>query len=73
MTEIHAKNGEHCILVPGKNPKKLSDAILYLKNNEERRREIALNGRKLYDNGLSLETTSKQLVECLQDLLTNPT
>ncbi len=69
MREIKAKNGENCILVSSKNPEKLSEAILYLKNNEEKRKEIAINGRILYEKSLSMEKSSKQLLESLEELL----
>jgi len=68
IREIKAKNGENCILVACKNPKKLSDAILYLKNNEEIRKEIAINGRRLYEEGLSMKKSSEQLLKSLQEL-----
>ncbi len=68
MREINAKNGENCMLVPNKNPKKLSEAILYLKNNQEKRKEIAINGRRLYEESLSMKKSSEQLLKNLQEL-----
>ncbi len=69
MREINAQNLKNCILIPPKDPKELADAILYLKNNPDKRKEIAMNGRKLYVDFLSLDITSKQLVKYLQELL----
>jgi len=49
--------------------KKLAEAILFLKDNQEERKKIALNGRKLFVDKLSMEETSKQLARYLQELL----
>ena len=68
VKEIDLKNEKNCILIP-RDPKKLSEAILYLKNNPQKRKEIAEEGRKLFVNKLSIEKTSKDLVEYLQELL----
>ena len=67
--EIHLENGKSCILVPSKDPQKLAEGIIYLKNNAERRREIALTGRKIFLEHLSMEKTSRQLVGYLYELL----
>ena len=68
MQEINAENEKNCILIPPKDPKKLAEAILFLKNNPDKRQEIALNGRKLFINELSIENTSKQLSKFLQEI-----
>ena len=68
MKEINAENEKNCILVPPNDPQKLADAILYLKNNAEKRKEIALDGRKLFVDHLSMNETSKHLVNCLNEL-----
>jgi len=47
----------------------LAEAILFLKDNSEERKKIAMNGRKLYVDKLSMSETSKQLVQYLQELL----
>jgi len=69
MQEINAENRKNCILVPPNDPKKLAEAILFLKDNSEERKKIAMNGRKLYVDKLSMSETSKQLVQYLQELL----
>jgi len=69
LQEINAVNQKNCMLVPPNNPKKLAEAILYLKNNSNIRKEIALNGRNLFVNDLSLEETSKQLTKYLLELM----
>ena len=68
MKEIEAENGKNCILVPANDPQKLADAILFLKNNVNKRKEIALAGRKLFVDHLSMSETSKHLVNCLKEL-----
>ena len=68
MKEIKAENGKNCILIPPKNPEKLAEAILFLKMNVDKRKEIATSGRKLFVDNLSLEQTSKQVVSHLNEL-----
>ena len=68
MKEIEAENGKNCILVSANDPQKLVDAILFLKNNVNKRKEIALAGRKLFVDHLSMSETSKHLVNCLKEL-----
>lgn len=68
MIEINAENEKNCILVPPNDPQKLADAILYLKNNVEKRKEIALAGRRLFVEHLSMNETSKHLVNYLNEL-----
>jgi len=69
MNEISAQGKKNCILVPPEDPKKLAEAILFLKDNPEERKKIALNGRKLFVDKLSMSETSKQLARYLQELL----
>jgi len=71
IREINAKNGKHCLLIPPNEPAKLAEAILFLKNNEEKRQEIAIEGHKLFEESLSLEKTSKHLADCLNELIKN--
>jgi len=68
VKEINLKNEKNCILIP-RDPKKLSEAILYLKNNPQKRKEIAEEGRKLFVNKLSIEKTSNDLVDIFKNLL----
>lgn len=68
MKEINAENGKNCILIPANNPQELADAIILLKNNVEKRKEIAMAGRKLFVNDLSMKETSKDLVNFLNEL-----
>jgi glycosyltransferase involved in cell wall biosynthesis len=68
VKEIELKNEKNCVLVP-RDPKKLSEAILFLKNNPSKREEIAEEGRKLFVNKLSLGETSKDLVKYIQELI----
>ena len=69
IREITAENEKNCILVPPNDPKKLADAILFLKNNPHKRESIAKAGRELYVKNLSLEKTGKVLVGYLQELI----
>ena len=68
IKEIGLKDKKNCFLIP-RDPQKLSEAILYLKNNHNRRKEIAEEGHKLYTNKLSVEKTSKELMKYLQELI----
>jgi len=68
MKEINAENEKNCILIPSNDPQKLAEAILFLKNNVEKRKEIALAGRKLFVDHLSMNETSKHLVKHLNEL-----
>ncbi len=68
MKEINAENEKNCILVPPNDSQKLADAILYLRNNVEKRKEIAFAGRKLFVDHLSMNETSKHLVNHLNEL-----
>ncbi len=68
VKEIELENEKNSILIP-RDPKKLSEAILFLKNNPSKREEIAEEGRKLFVNKLSLGETSKDLMGYLQELI----
>ncbi len=68
IKEIHAESGKNCILVP-RNPQKLADAIIYLKENANKRKEIALAGHKLFEEQLSMKKTGIQILEYLNELI----
>jgi len=68
MNEINAENEKNCILIPSKNSEKLAEAILYLKNNESKRREIAESGHHLYLEQFSMRQTSETIVKILNEL-----
>jgi len=68
INEIHVENGYHCILVPPNDPEKLAESILFLKNNVQKRQEMAKAGRELYLKELSLEKTSLKLLQYLKDV-----
>jgi len=69
IREINLENDRNSILIPKQEPKKLAEAILYLKNNEQKRKEIAYEGRKMFEEKFSVATTSKILVKYLNELL----
>lgn len=68
INEINLINDQNCMLVPKDEPQKLAEAILYLKSNVAKRKEIALASRKLYIENLSMEKTSNQLSNYLEEL-----
>jgi len=67
--EIGLTSNKNCILVSGNNPMELADAILNLKNNVNKRREISESGNKLYQEKLSMEKTSAQIIDLLNELI----
>jgi len=67
--EAHLVDKNNCMLVPPGNPEKLADAILFLKNYPEKRKEIAEKGYQTYVNYLSMEVVGKRLVKILQELM----
>ena len=69
IREINLENDRNSILVPKQDPNKLAEAILYLKNNEQKRKEIANEGRKIFEKKFSMAITSKVLVGYLNELL----
>jgi glycosyltransferase involved in cell wall biosynthesis len=68
MKEIKLENGKNCLLVPPGEPKKLSEAILFLKNNPEKRKQIAENGYHLYKENLSMEITGRRFLKIIEDV-----
>ena len=69
IREINLENDKNSILVPKQDPKELAKAILYLKNNENKRKEIAYEGRKIFEEKFSIVVTSKIAVKYLNELL----
>ncbi len=67
--EAHLEDKKNCILVPPSNPKKLVEAILFLKNNPERRQEIAEEGYITYTKYLSMNAAGKKLVSISKKLI----
>ena len=55
----------NCILVPRNEPEKLAKAILYLKNNSEKRRKLSEEGYRFYIENMSLEKNGKKLLKFL--------
>ena len=56
-------NEKNCILIPANDARKLADAIILLKNNTALRKNIAESGHSLFRERLSIEKTSKELLE----------
>ena len=59
---------KNCILIPSKNSEKLAEVILYLKNNEAKRKEVAESGHYLYLERFSMRQTSETIVKLLNEL-----
>ena len=67
--EMFLKNGENCILIPHSSPEKLSEAILFLKNNPDKSNQIAKAGNDTYNEYLSINQVGKSLVNIINELL----
>lgn len=61
VLEAHLIDKDNCIIIPPADPKKLSEAILYLKQNQEICEKIAVKGKETYDKYLSTENAGKML------------
>jgi len=69
--EIHLKSGINSILVPPSNPKRLAEAILFMKNNPEKRQQIATAGHQTYLEHLTMSEAGKRLIRFMQELYKN--
>ena len=68
VKEIDLENKKNCVLISG-DPMELSKTILFLKNNPDKRQIVAEEGRKLFQEKLSLKETSKELLSHLSELI----
>ena len=68
-TEAHLKNEINCLLIPSANPEKLAEAILLLKNNPDKCRQVAEAGYQTYMEYLSMEQVGRGLVGIIKELL----
>ena len=68
VKEAHLVNRVNCLLVPPSSPKELSDAILFLKNNVEKRKKIAAEGYHTYQQFMSMNKVGKRFVEYMKEL-----
>ena len=62
-------NGQHFLTVPPEDGAELAKAILFLKNNPQKRKEIAESGKKLYDQRFAPLPTGKLLLARIQSML----
>jgi len=69
IREINLENEKNCMLIPKQDSQKLAKAILFLKNNANKRKEIASSGRRIYEEKFSMEKTSQKLVKYINELL----
>jgi len=60
---------KNCLLVPPANPKKLAEAILFLKNDPKKIKDISEEGYKTYCEYLSMNVAGKKLVSFIQKLI----
>ena len=71
VKEIGLENRKNCILIKPNNPKELSDAILYLKNNPIVMKEISMKAHEYYKKELSIDNVGKKLSVYLNELIMN--
>ena len=69
IEEVGLMDKKNCILISSKNSEKLAEAILYLKNNEAKRKEVAESGHHLYLERFSMRQTSETIVKILNELI----
>jgi len=62
-------NGQQFLTVPPEDGAELAKAILFLKNNPQKRKEIAESGKKLYDLRFAPLPTGKLLLARIQSML----
>ena len=67
--EYHLQDKKNCILVPPANPEKLAEAIIFLKNEPEKLKEISEEGYKTYCEHLSMRVAGKKLVSFIDELI----
>ena len=68
--EAELKNNVNCMLVPPSSPQDLANAILFLKNNPEKSKKIALSGHQTYLQQMSMEKIGQKLVDYMMELKT---
>jgi len=68
IREINLKNGENCILVPISDASSLAESILNLKQDNDKRKKIALAGHQLYLENLSNKILGKKLISLLNEV-----
>lgn len=69
MRSIYGVNNKNCIMISNSNPKNLSDAILSLKQNPTKVKELAIEGRKTYEKYFTNEKIGEKLKECINELI----
>jgi len=68
VKEILLASGKNCILVPSGDPKSLADAILNLKKDNIKRKNIAISGYQLYLEKLSNKVVAKKLMDLFNEV-----
>jgi glycosyltransferase involved in cell wall biosynthesis len=64
-------DGETGILVKKKTPKEIADAIIYLMKNPNKRMEMAIAGRKRFEENYTMEKNIDNLIEAFNSILKN--
>jgi len=67
--EYQLVDKKNCLLIPTANPEKLAEAILFLKNDPKKLKDIAEQGYKIYCEHLSMDVAGKKLVSYIHDLI----
>ena len=67
--EAYLETGVNCVLVPPSCPEKLAEAILFLKNNPEKCKQIAAAGYNTYVDHLSVNQVGKRLGKLIVKVL----
>jgi len=64
---LFCRNAE--LVIPPACPKKLEEAIIFLKNNSKEREQIALLGYQTYQENLSMNVVGKKLIFIIKEIL----
>jgi len=62
-------DGENGILIPPKSPKKMADAISMLLDDDETRRKLGKNARKIIEERYTWERISEKILKCYTQIL----
>jgi len=69
VNELGLQNKENCILVSNENPRDLAEAIIYLKNNPQLNRQLAINGHELFKEQFSMKKIGQKFLKILKEFL----
>ena len=69
VKEYHLVDKKNCVLVPPSNPEKLAEAILFLKNEPKKLKDVSEEGYKTYREYLSMNVAGEKLVSFIHELI----